>query len=278
MSERKKGTRENFDARREINHIQKQIKDYFDIMGAKTVAVIGISGGKDSTIAAKLLVNAIGAERVVGVMMPNGTQPDFDMAEKVIRETDIEHHQNQFIINILETTVAAYNAFHKASKERQTRIKKTNMSGKRPVPIEFNKNISINVPPRMRMAMLYMVAAAIGDARVINTCNASEDYVGYSTKYGDGAGDYAILKDYTVTELYEIGDALGISHDLVHKTPDDGQCGQTDEDRFGFTYEDLDEFIITGVTPNDETMKKIIRMHNANLHKLEPMPKVYRYQ
>lgn len=265
---RKKGTRFEFDAKQEVRNIVAQIRNYFkDCAAPEAKAVIGISGGKDSTVAAKLLVEALGANRVVGVLMPDGTQDDFDMAMRVVEELDLE--ATSLVINIGELTKTAY-----ATLERSyAPVNETSHE----IRLTVKDGVTINTPPRMRMSMLYAVAASLDyDARVINTCNASEDYIGYSTKHGDSAGDYAVLQDYTVSEIYEIGDALGISHDLVHKKPSDGLCGLCDEDRFGFSYEDLDEFIVTGAIADDESRQKIIRMHNAALHKMVPMPKVRR--
>lgn len=265
---RKKGTRFEFDAKREVRNIITQIRNYFkDCAAPEARAVIGISGGKDSTIAAKLLVEALGPDRVVGVLMPDGEQSDFDVSMRVVNELGIS--ATSLVVNIGELTDAAY-----ATLERS--YKPVNETGGK-LRLTVKDNVTINTPPRMRMGMLYAVAASLDyDARVINTCNASEDYIGYSTKYGDSAGDYGILQEYTVSEIYEIGDALGISRDLVHKKPSDGLCGLCDEDRFGFSYEDLDEFIVTGAIADDASREKIIRMHNAALHKLVPMPKVNR--
>lgn len=265
---RKKGTCFEFDAEREVRNIVTQIKNYFkDCAAPEARAVIGISGGKDSTIAAKLLVEALGPDRVVGVLMPDGEQSDFDVSMRVVDELDIA--ATSLVVNIGELTNAAY-----ATLERSYKL--VNETGDK-LRLTVKDNVTINTPPRMRMGMLYAIAASLDyDARVINTCNASEDYIGYSTKYGDSAGDYGILQEYTVSEIYEIGDALGISHDLVHKKPSDGLCGLCDEDRFGFSYEDLDEFIVTGAITDDASREKIIRMHNAALHKLVPMPKVNR--
>lgn len=261
---RKRGMRKGFDPYREIDHIQEQIKEYF---GSNRVAVIGMSGGKDSTIAGKLLVNALGADRVIGVLMPDGEQSDFDMAMRAIDELGMT--DNAIVVNIGDVTKACYDTLNNAYK--------LNNQHDKGIKFEVTDNVTINTPPRMRMSMLYAIAASQpNDARVINTCNASEDYIGYSTKHGDAAGDFAVLQEYTVSEIYAIGDALGINKELVHKKPSDGLCGLCDEDRFGFSYEDLDEFIVTGIAPTDEIRDKIVHMHNANLHKLVPMPKVHR--
>lgn len=229
----------------EIQHIIDEIKKYFVENGNKdTKAVIGISGGKDSTIAAALLVRALGADRVVGVKMPNGTQSDIDDAVEVCNLLGIRH----FNINIGD----AYN--HLISDFMNTNL-------------NVNSQIETNTPARLRMTTLYMVAAAVG-GRVINTGNASELYVGYTTKYGDLAGDFAILKDYYVREILEIGDNLDeIPAHLIHKIPGDGMSGKTDEDNMGFSYDVLDAYLLDEVVPDYDTLRKIEERHERNLHK-----------
>ena len=133
--------------------------------------------------------------------------------------------------------------------------------------------VTTNLPSRLRMSVLYAVAAEYPGARVVNTCNRSEDYVGYSTKFGDAAGDFSPLGELTVREVLEIGDDIGMPENLVHKAPSDGMCGSTDEMKLGFTYKELDDFLLGTGIPCDETMGKIARLHRINLHKLVPMPK-----
>ena len=229
----------------EIQHIIDEIKKYFVENGNKdTKAVIGISGGKDSTIAAALLVRALGADRVIGVKMPNGTQSDIDDAVEVCNLLGIRH----FNINIGD----AYN--HLIADFMNTNL-------------NVNSQIETNTPARLRMTTLYMVAAAVG-GRVINTGNASELYVGYTTKYGDLAGDFAIFKDYYVREILEIGDNLDeIPSHLVHKAPGDGMSGKTDEDNMGFSYDVLDAYLLDEVVPDYETLRNIEERHERNLHK-----------
>lgn len=229
----------------EIQHIVDEIKRYFVENGNKdTKAVIGISGGKDSTIAAALLVRALGKDRVIGVKMPNGTQSDIDDAVEVCNLLGIRH----FNINIGDT----YN--HLIADFMNTNL-------------NVNSQIETNTPARLRMTTLYMVAAAVG-GRVINTGNASELYVGYTTKYGDLAGDFAILKDYYVREVLEIGDNLDeIPAHLIHKAPGDGMSGKTDEDNMGFTYDVLDAYLLDEVVPDYETLRNIQERHDRNDHK-----------
>ena len=226
------------------------IKNYFkDNPNGK--AIIGISGGKDSTIAAALCVEALGADRVVGVMMPNGAQNDINDSYEVVRILGIEPIE----INIGR----AYKALTDILK------------------LEYGVDIlpsivTTNTPARIRMTTLYMVAGMYPNSRVVNTCNRSEDYVGYSTKYGDAAGDFSPLGNLTVREVLEIGDELGLPSHLVHKTPSDGMCGKTDEDNLGFTYNELDDFLLGTGKVSEKTMAKIERLHLSTRHKYEPIP------
>lgn len=128
-----------------------------------------------------------------------------------------------------------------------------------------------NLPARIRMATLYAISQSV-NGRVANTCNLSEDWVGYATKYGDAAGDFSPLSQLTVTEVKAIGRELGLPSELVDKTPTDGLCGKTDEDNLGFTYAELDEYIRDGIEPSEEVKAKIDSMHEKNLFKLQPMP------
>ena len=244
-------TRRVIDAEKEIQHIVDEIKHYFVNNGnANTKAVIGISGGKDSTIAAALLVRALGSERVIGVMMPNGTQSDIHDAQEVCDILDIEAYN----ININEATEAIYKNIMPVC------MSATGMMAIPPI-------VSTNTPARIRMTTLYAVAALVG-GRVINTGNASEFYVGYTTKYGDLAGDFAILRDYYVRDVYDIGDALKeLPAHLVHKAPGDGMSGKTDEDNMGFTYEELDAYLLDFVNPDYETLRNIEERHKRNRHK-----------
>jgi NAD+ synthase len=226
------------------------IKDYFkDNPDGK--AIIGISGGKDSTIAAALCVEALGADRVVGVLMPQGIQKDIKDSYDVCRYLNLEP---------FEVNIGA--AYQRLAEE---------VLGDTLFP-ELPPIVTTNTPARLRMTVLYMVAGLFPNSRVVNTCNRSEDYVGYSTKYGDAAGDFSPLGNLTVREVLEIGDELGLPKRLVHKAPSDGMCGKTDEDNLGFTYNELDDFILGTGRVSEETMNKIGRLHNTTRHKYEPMP------
>lgn len=237
----------------EIDNIVSDIKRYFVENGnADTKAIIGISGGKDSSIAAALLVKALGSDKVIGVLMPNGEQKDLNDAREVCDLLGID----SITINIKYTTASFIEDI-----ERNTTF----------IP---NERVYTNMPARVRMTTLYNIAAMIG-GRVINTGNRSERYVGYTTKYGDLAGDYALLADYYVREIYDIGDNLFWDNDgtpmlpanFIHKAPADGMSGKTDEESMGFTYEELDNYLIDGIVPNVESLRMIEERHNNNRHK-----------
>ena len=231
------------------------IKDYYkDNPNGK--AIIGISGGKDSTIAAALCVKALGADRVVGVMMPNSYQSDIDDAYEVCETLQIQ----DILINIdgaVSSLCREIDAEYGYNDDNSC---------------FHNPMIKTNLPARLRMTTLYAIAALYPNSRVVNTCNRSEDYVGYSTKYGDAAGDFSPLGGLTVREILEIGDDLGLPYHLVHKAPSDGMCGKTDEDNLGFTYDELDDFILGTGEVSEETKEKIIKLHKATRHKYQPIP------
>lgn len=237
------------------------ICDYFAENGPDCSAVIGISGGKDSTIAAALCVEALGRDRVFGVMMPNGIQPDIADSCCVVE-----------CLGIRSMTVdisSAFKGMHKAISDAAALagfIYDTDTTG-------LSKQAQINLPPRLRMATLYAIAQSLPNGgRVVNTCNMSEDYVGYSTKFGDSAGDFSPLANLTVYEVRQIGHELPIPKELVDKTPSDGLCGKTDEDNLGFTYAQLEDYIDTGACDDPEVDAAIAAMHGKNLHKIRPMP------
>lgn len=235
----------------EIDNIVGWIKDYF-VDQPKAKAVIGISGGKDSTIAAALLVRALGSDRVIGVMMPQGIQADINDSKRVCEILGIKSIE----IDIGNACRELYYAIDNAVEDTH---------GKNAASTTLS--IITNTPARIRMATLYAVAA-LHHGRVCNTGNRSELYVGYTTKYGDLAGDFALLKHYTVREVLAIGDQLTeIPADLIHKAPADGMSGLTDEDNLGFTYAQVDAWILNGVRPDIKTYEKIIAAHDRNIHK-----------
>ena len=234
-----------FDAEKIKNECVEWIRDFFAENGPDCNAVVGISGGKDSSIVAALCCEALGKDRVIGVLMPCGVQHDIDMAELLVKHLGIRSHT----VNIK----AAVDGIKSA------------------LDFETQAQTDINLPPRIRMAALYAVSQSF-NGRVANTCNLSEDWVGYSTRYGDAAGDFSPCSHLTVTEMKAMGRILGLPDILVDKVPTDGLCGRTDEDNLGFSYAELDEYIRTGRIDDGEKKADIDRRHRNNLFKLQLMP------
>ncbi len=237
-----------FNVKKVTNDIVEWIREWFAANGAGCNAVIGISGGKDSSVTAALCAAALGRERVVGVMMPNGVQPDIDYSKMLIEHLGIR----SVTVNIKE----AYDALAGEVTEGVG---------------ELSRQTVINMAPRIRMTALYAVSQSM-NGRVANTCNLSEDWVGYSTRWGDSVGDFSPLAKLTVHEVIEVGRELGLPGYIVEKAPSDGLTGLTDEDNLGFTYETLDRYIRTGVCIPEEKKALIDRKHELNLFKLSMMP------
>lgn len=241
------------------DEIVEWIRNYFAENGPTCMAVIGISGGKDSSVTAALCAEALGSDRVLGVLMPNGVQPDIDDSYRVVKALGIPHVE----INI----ASSFDGLIEELKGNQE-LKEITGSD------ELAKEAIINLAPRIRMATLYAIGQCLPKGgRVVNTCNMSEDYVGYSTKYGDAAGDFSPLAELLVEEVLQIGELLDLPKDLTTKVPSDGLSGMSDEDKLGFTYQALGEYIKTGICPDMEAKEKIDRLHRLNLHKLRLMPK-----
>ena len=234
-----------FNVEKATEGIIKWIQNWFDKNGKGCNAVIGISGGKDSTVCAGLLVKALGKDRVIGVLMPNGEQADIADSHKVVNFLDIKY----YTINIQEAydSILKYMNFHDG--------------------LNVSRQTEENLPPRLRMSTLYAVSQSV-NGRVCNTCNLSEDWVGYSTRYGDSVGDFSPLSNYTVTEVKEIGHYLGLPAELVDKIPIDGLCGKSDEENLGFTYAELDQYIRNGILPSHKIKKIIDDRHVKNAFKL----------
>lgn len=225
------------------------IRDFFAKNGPDCNAVVGISGGKDSSVVAALCVEALGKDRVIGVLMPCGVQHDIDMAQLLVEHLGIRH----FIINVEDGVNGVMNQLK-------------GLDG-----LEVSPQAKTNLPPRIRMSTLYAIGQCV-NGRVANTCNLSEDWVGYSTRYGDAAGDFSPLAKCTVTEVRAIGRILGLPDVLVDKVPIDGLCGKTDEENLGFTYEMLDRYIREGVCEDEAVKERIDTLHKRNLFKMEMMP------
>ena len=234
-----------FDAAKVKNDCVAWIRDFFAENGPDCCAVVGISGGKDSSVVAALCAEALGKDRVIGVLMPCGEQADIDMARLLVNHLGIRH----FVVNIQDAVEGL----------------------KRGIPFELSVQSRTNLPPRIRMSTLYAVAQSF-NGRVANTCNLSEDYVGYSTRYGDGAGDFSPCAHLTVQEVKAVGRELGLPDVLVDKVPIDGLCGKTDEENLGFPYAELDRYIRTGEIENQAHKERIDTLHKRNLFKLRLMP------
>ena len=224
------------------------IRAWFEKNGRDCNAVIGISGGKDSSVCAALCVEALGRNRVIGVLMPNGTQSDIADSRQLVEYLGIR----SVTVNI----AGAVDAIH--TQLRTARIAATAQT-------------EINLPPRVRMSVLYAVSQSM-NGRVINTCNLSEDWVGYSTRYGDSAGDVSLLGKLTVQEVKALGREMGLPENLVEKTPSDGLCGSSDEQKLGFSYAVLDRYIREGYCEDSVIREKIDELHRANRFKLELIP------
>lgn len=233
-----------FDAKKATEQCIQWIKDWFEVNGKGCNAVLGISGGKDSSIAAALCVEALGKDRVIGVMMPQGEQFDIDYSIELCELLGIK----SMTVNIGETVDALVKA----------------------LPFDASVQTKTNIPPRVRMAVLYAVSQS-NNGRVVNTCNYSEDYVGYATRYGDGAGDFGPISNFTVAEIKQVGRVLGLPEKFIEKPPLDGLCGRTDEDNLGFKYATLDAYIREGIEPDPETKARIDRLHAINQFKLRYM-------
>ena len=241
-----------FNAKKVKAQVIRWIQDWFEENGKGCNAVLGISGGKDSSVAAALCAEALGKDRVIGVTMPNSIQPDIDDSFRIIKHLGIRSCN----VNIGDT----YNTLIAAVEEQLKTL-----------GVEVSAQTTINLPPRLRMSTLYAVSQSL-NGRVVNTCNLSEDWVGYSTRYGDAAGDFSPLGGLTVQEVIAIGKEMGLPIDLVEKAPSDGLTGKTDEDNLGFTYAVLDRYIRTGICDDPATKELIDRKHRQNLFKLKPIP------
>ena len=224
------------------------IRAWFHSNGKGCNAVVGISGGKYSYVCAALCVQALGKDRVIGVLMPNGTQSDIADSRWLVQHLGIKH----FTVDISGAVGAVREQFYR-------------------IGIQETEQTVINLPPRIRMSVLYAVSQSM-NGRVINTCNLSEDWVGYSTRYGDSAGDVSLLGKLTVQEVKALGHELGLPEKLVEKTPSDGLCGSTDEQKLGFTYAVLDRYIRDGVCEDESVRRHIDTLHKQNKFKLELIP------
>ena len=239
-----------FSVEKTVDELTCWLKNWFTANGnSETKAVVGISGGKDSSTVAALLVHPLGVERVIGVLMPNGEQKDISDSKALVSHLGIKN----FMVNIADAVTGLKNAFVKGGI-----IADGN---------EFAPAFNTNTPARIRMSVLYGVAAQLGNCRVANTCNLSEDLQGYSTFYGDSAGDFAPIRMLTTEEVIAVGKFLGLPDFLMDKAPSDGMCGKTDEDNLGYTYHEVNE--LARLNKKGANAEKIINRYKANLFKIK---------
>ena len=238
-----------FNAEKIKNAIVKWIKEWFAENGPDCNAVIGISGGVDSSVVAALCVEALGKDRVIGIFMPQGEQKDIEDAIMLCKHLDIKYHIIDIgptVDNLLYSIWLYTDVDHTSQQTKQ------------------------NLPPRIRMTTLYAVSQSV-NGRVANTCNKSETWVGWDTRWGDSCGDFSPLANLTKTEVRLIGKELRLPEELVNKVPLDGLCGKSDEESFGFSYETLDKYIRTGEIDDLVIKDKIDTMHQKNLFKTQPI-------
>lgn len=237
----------NFDVKKAVDGCIAWIQDWFEKNGKGCNVIIGISGGKDSSVTAALCCRALGKERVFGVLMPDGEQCDIDYSHDLCEYLGIDN----IVVDIHPAVAGVYEA----------------LGGR----VDISEQTKINLPPRIRMTTLYAISQS-KNGRVANTCNLSEDWVGYSTRYGDSAGDFGPISRFTVAEIKEIGRYLGLPEKFIEKAPSDGLSGKTDEDKLGFTYAALDKYIREGIIEDEAVKAKIDRLHVMNLFKLQTLP------
>ena len=230
------------------------LREWFEENGKGCNAVVSISGGKDSTVCAALCVEALGKDRVIGVLQPDGEQVDIADSYKVCDLLGIRH----ITININKAKGALMEAL----------LFQTNSNF---AITEITEQAVQNLPPRLRMATVYLVSQCM-NGRVINTCNLSETLLGWETRWGDAVGDIALLADFTVQEVKELGYELGLPKELIDKTPSDGLCGKSDEDKMGISYKVLDTYIREGIEGDKEMMDKIHKRVKENMFKHKPIP------
>ena len=243
-------TEYNFDAAKITDEVVQWIRNWINENGnSETKVIVGVSGGKDSSVVSALMVRALGTERVIGIMMPNGVQKDISDSQTLVNHLKIKN----YTVNIEQAYDGIRSAFTNAG------LSETNDG--------FSPVFKTNTPARLRMTTLYGAAAQTGNCRVVNTCNLSEDLVGYSTFYGDAAGDFAPINKLTTEEVVAIGDYLGLPSSLTHKAPSDGMCGKTDEDNLGFTYHEVNELARRNI--HGSNYEKIIAKYKANLFKVK---------
>lgn len=236
-----------FDAKKVKNEIVEWIRNWFEQNGKDCMAVVGISGGKDSSVVAALCVEALGKNRVIGVLMPQGEQSDIEYSKMLVDFLDI----TRITCNIEGAVNEVLESFEGVVS---------------PTP-----QTTTNLPARIRMATLYAISQSV-NGRVANTCNLSETLLSWETRWGDAVGDFAPISDLTVKEVKAIGYELGLPNELIEKIPSDGLCGSTDEDALGFKYSVMDRYIRTGEIDDKDIKKKIDNRVEKYRFKRMPIP------
>lgn len=249
-----------FNAVKAKNDCVQWIREWFEKNGKGCNAICGISGGKDSSVVAALCCEALGNDRVIGVLMPNGKQYDIEDSIELVEHLGIPFTQ----VNILDGYNGIIKNFDNIYIQQPDGSRRGN-------PFNISEQTKINLAPRLRMATLYAISQSL-NGRVVGTDNASEAYIGYSTRWGDNVADLMPILNFTSDEVVAIGDVLELPYELTHKTPSDGLCGKTDEDNFGFTYEVLNKYIRTGVCEDETAKVKIDYLHYKNLFKMQSIP------
>lgn len=279
-----------FNAKKIADDLTEWIRDFFAETGGR-IAVVGISGGKDSSVVAALCARALGAENVIGVKMSDGGQDDWEDQRLLVErlsihslDFDIRQVTQAFRDTASDACIAtpSWSSLDNTVPEEMWDIPERNYELAREVKLacddgilmngyELPRRAAINMPARVRMTALYMIAQSLSEsARVAGTCNLSETWIGWETRYGDGASDFSPLLNLTASEVCILGLYLGLPEHLIFKVPADGLTDKTDEDNFGFTYEELDLYIRMGghASIPEETMHKINAMHARNKFKM----------
>ncbi len=236
-----------FDARAQIPGLLDWMRERMRSCGGKT-AVVGVSGGKDSSVVSALCCAAYGRENVLGVLMPDGVQPDIDYSKGLVETLGIR----SVTVNIHTAVGGVLSELARAG-------------------IEASRQTTVNLPSRIRMATLYAVAQSAEGGIVVNTSNLSEDWVGYCTIYGDSAGAFSPIGMYTTEEVIAIGRELGLPERFLVKPPSDGLTGLTDEDNLGFTYHAVNAYIREGIA-EAEIKEQIDQKHRASRFKFQTIP------
>ena len=208
-------------------------------------AILGVSGGKDSGVVAALLVKALGHENVIGVTMPCHTVKSAKDDAKLVSDA--------YGFSLINFDIG--NVFDQFKNELKHLGNFTDLEV---------LNSDINLKPRLRMATLYYIAALYSALYhktylVVGTSNLCELYVGYFTKGGDSVHDIAPIASFTVEEVIEIGEYLGVPEKVLYKTPNDDLSNLSDEDKLGVTYQDIASYIEDSKSIDISVAQKIRR-------------------